>query len=51
MNEADTRVELIDPKLKACDWGVVEGSKILLECKIWLICLIGKTSENDIILY
>lgn len=37
MNEADTRAELIDPKLKACGWGVVEDSKILRErnvCKI-----------------
>lgn len=37
MNEAETRAELIDPKLKACGWGVVEGSKILRErnvCKI-----------------
>ena len=25
MNEAETRAELIDPKLKACGWGVVEG--------------------------
>ncbi|MDQ5919966.1 MAG: type restriction endonuclease subunit [Pseudomonadota bacterium] len=29
MNEADTRAELIDPKLKDCGWGVIEGSKIL----------------------
>ena len=37
MNEAETRAELIDPKLKACGWGVVAGSKILRErnvCKI-----------------
>jgi type I restriction enzyme R subunit len=34
MNEADTRAELIDPKLKACGWGVVEGSKILREYNI-----------------
>ncbi|XQP85246.1 MAG: EcoAI/FtnUII family type I restriction enzme subunit R [Candidatus Pollutiaquabacter aromativorans] len=34
MNEAETRAELIDPKLKACGWGVVEGSKILREYKI-----------------
>ncbi|MBI9036205.1 MAG: DEAD/DEAH box helicase family protein [Bacteroidales bacterium] len=37
MNEAETRAELIDPKLKACGWGVVEGSKVLRErdvCKI-----------------
>jgi len=31
MNEAETRAELIDPKLKACGWGVVEGTKILRE--------------------
>jgi type I restriction enzyme R subunit len=34
MNEAETRAELIDPKLKACGWGIVEGSKILREYKI-----------------
>jgi type I restriction enzyme R subunit len=37
MNESETRAEQIDPKLKACGWGVVEGSKILRErnvCKI-----------------
>lgn len=37
MNEAETRAELIDPKLKVCGWGVAEGSKILRErnvCKI-----------------
>jgi len=31
MNEAETRAELIDPKLKANSWGVLEGSKILRE--------------------
>jgi type I restriction enzyme R subunit len=34
MNEAETRAELIDPKLKAQGWGVVEGSKILREYHI-----------------
>jgi type I restriction enzyme R subunit len=34
MNEAETRAELIDPKLKNCGWGVVEGSKILREFNI-----------------
>lgn len=34
MNESDTRAELIDPKLKACGWGVIEGSKILREYNI-----------------
>jgi type I restriction enzyme R subunit len=36
MNEAETRAELIDPKLKANGWGVVEGSKILREYHITL---------------
>ncbi|SOD14326.1 EcoAI/FtnUII family type I restriction enzme subunit R [Pedobacter xixiisoli] len=34
MNEAETRAELIDPRLKACGWGVVEGSKVLREHNI-----------------
>lgn len=34
MNEAETRAELIDPKLSACGWGVVEGSKVLREYSI-----------------
>lgn len=34
MNEAETRAELIDPKLKECGWGIVEGSKILREYNI-----------------
>lgn len=31
MNEAETRAEYIDPKLKESGWGVIEGSKILRE--------------------
>ncbi|MGD0354932.1 MAG: DEAD/DEAH box helicase family protein [Dehalococcoidia bacterium] len=34
MNEAETRAELIDPKLKESGWGVTEGSKILREFQI-----------------
>lgn len=34
MNESETRAELIDPKLKACGWGVVEDSKVLREYRI-----------------
>jgi type I restriction enzyme R subunit len=34
MNEAETRAELIDPKLKESGWGIVEGSKILREYHI-----------------
>lgn len=31
MNEAETRAEYIDPKLKQAGWGEIEGSKILRE--------------------
>jgi len=31
MNEAETRAEYVDPKLKASGWGEVEGSKVLRE--------------------
>jgi len=34
MNEAETRAELIDPKLTYSDWGITEGSKVLREFKI-----------------
>jgi type I restriction enzyme R subunit len=34
MNEAETRAELIDPKLIASGWGIVEGSKVLREYHI-----------------
>lgn len=34
MNEAETRAELIDPKLTASGWGVVEDSKVLREFHI-----------------
>jgi len=35
MNEAETRAELIDPKLKEAGWGVVEDSKILRERNVY----------------
>ncbi len=31
MNEAETRAELIDPKLKDSGWGVIEDTKVLRE--------------------
>ena len=34
MNEAETRAEYIDPKLRASGWGEVEGSKVLREFHI-----------------
>ena len=34
MNEAETRVELIDPLLTAAGWGVVEGSRTRREFSI-----------------
>ncbi len=36
MNEAETRAEQIDPQLKQCGWGVIEGSRILREHHITL---------------
>lgn len=34
MNEAETRAEYIDLKLKASGWGEVEGAKVLREFRI-----------------
>ncbi len=34
MNEAETRAEYVDPKLKASGWGEIEGSKVLREFRI-----------------
>lgn len=31
MNEAQTRLDYIDPALRAAGWGVVEGSRVLVE--------------------
>ena len=31
MNEAQTRFNKIDPKLRDAGWGIVPGSKILVE--------------------
>ena len=31
MNESQTRHDKIDPKLAAAGWGIVPGSKILVE--------------------
>jgi type I restriction enzyme R subunit len=34
MNEAETRAEYVDPKLKTSGWGEVEGSRVLREFRI-----------------
>lgn len=34
MNEAETRAEYVDPKLKEAGWGEIEGSKVLREFRI-----------------
>lgn len=34
MNEAETRAEYVDPKLKASGWGEIEGSRVLREFRI-----------------
>jgi len=36
MNEAETRAEYIDPKLKESGWGVTEDTKVLREYKVTL---------------
>jgi type I restriction enzyme R subunit len=41
MNEAQTRLDYIDPALKAAGWGVVEGSRIRVEFPITDGRLIG----------
>jgi len=41
VNEAETRVELIDPALLAAGWGVVDGSKVLREHAITAVRLEG----------
>jgi type I restriction enzyme R subunit len=33
MNEAETRAELIDPKIKEAGWGIAEGSIVRREFK------------------
>ena len=43
MNEAETRAELIDPKLRASGWGVVDGTRILREYHI----TVGKIQTAD----
>ncbi|MAT55993.1 MAG: restriction endonuclease subunit R [Saprospirales bacterium] len=42
MNETQTRLDYIDPALKAAGWGVVEGSRIRVEFPITAGRLIGR---------
>jgi type I restriction enzyme R subunit len=46
MNETETRVEYIDPALKASGWGIVEGSRIRMEFPINKGRLIGHGQRN-----
>lgn len=50
MNEAETRAEYVDPKLKAAGWAEVEGSKVLREFRITegRILIGGQRSKPDI---
>ncbi len=49
MNEAETRAELIDPALKAADWGVVDGSRVgREEITLGRLQGAGKRSKRDI---
>ena len=38
MNEAQTRFNKIDPKLRDAGWGMVPGSKILVEQSAYIEC-------------
>lgn len=49
MNEAQTRLELIDPLLRASGWGDVEGSRILVEFPIDKGRLIGQGRRSKIL--
>ena len=37
MNEAQTRFNKIDPKLRDAGWGIVPGSKILVEQSAYIV--------------
>lgn len=47
MNEAQTRHDLIDPALRAAGWGVVEGSRILVEFPITDGRIIGQKRRTQ----
>lgn len=49
MNEAQTRLELIDPALRAAGWGEVEGSRILVEFPIDKGRLIGQGRRSKVL--
>lgn len=49
MNEAQTRHDLIDPALRKAGWGVVEGSRIVLEFPITDGRLIGQGRRGSIL--
>ena len=42
MNEAQTRLELIDPALRKAGWGVIDGSRIVVEHPITDGRLVGQ---------
>ncbi|MBO6523979.1 MAG: DEAD/DEAH box helicase family protein [Balneolaceae bacterium] len=49
MNEAQTRLELIDPLLRASGWGEVEGSRILVEFPIDKGRLLGQGRRSKVL--
>lgn len=49
MNEAQTRIDLIDPALHKAGWGVVEGSRIVVEFPITDGRLIGQGRRGSIL--
>ena len=48
MNEAQTRFNKIDPKLRDAGWGIVPGSKILVEQSAYIAPRRITTTGNKI---
>ena len=49
MNEAQTRLELIDPALRKAGWGVIDGSRIVVEHPITDGRLVGQGRRGSIL--
>jgi len=47
MNEAQTRLDYIDPALKKAGWNVVPGSKIKVEFPITKGRIVGRLPNGD----
>ena len=48
MNEAQTRFNKIDPKLRDAGWGIVPGSKILVEQSAYIAPAVSRPQATRI---